>query len=368
VFLSLSKAVSTYEELKSAYPELIDAWKQGNLVFFCGAGISCRYHYPSFGELADRTYRFFQNENAEKFKELRKYFVSQIDNLQELIDICEGNAEQAIKKNYEENPLILASCAKDVDKQLFFALLKREFSRDVLKGEYPQLHDLIITLSRHGDTNQKRLVTTNIDPCFEICFPKQQLTMSDTFIAEGASFEFETDKLNKIVFLHGSNDSLQNDRYEEIKISSLSYFDRGSEKTFGNLFDNSDIHVLFLGYGMDDYIRTDKLKSKSISQSNNKTQHYCLIKEGENNDNWQFGNYIKQVFFKEYDDILSIISSWVATEMKEIAIPNQKLPEPAIREIRNTKGKLLPSSNKENNEDFYQNLKDFFSDGGKRND
>ena len=52
--------------------ELLNLHEEGRVVFFCGAGISCRAGLPSFGKLVERVHEQIKDDITDEEKELIK--------------------------------------------------------------------------------------------------------------------------------------------------------------------------------------------------------------------------------------------------------------------------------------------------------
>lgn len=122
--------------------ELLNLHEEGRVVFFCGAGISCRAGLPSFEELVERVHEQIKDDVTDEEKEL-------------------------IKKHRYDAALNCLERKLADPSQMRFAVA------DVLKPNLNlsgaiDTHKALLTLARsNAGEHQVRLVTTNFDRVFE---------------------------------------------------------------------------------------------------------------------------------------------------------------------------------------------------------
>lgn len=176
------------DEGPSLPDELLVARDEGNVLFFCGAGVSqARARLPGFFALAERV----------------------LDNLRSLPD---SPARQLVEtaKALQERPIFGVGSVLAADR--VFGLLENEFALSdienkigaVLKPEQRvdlTAHKTLIDLSR-TESGDVQLVTTNFDRLFQAAAPKAKVWTPDNLpdLARSKSFQ-------GIVHLHGMFDS-----------------------------------------------------------------------------------------------------------------------------------------------------------------
>ncbi len=147
-------------------PELIEQRNKGNVIFFCGAGVSLPAGLPSFGGLTERTINRLGAEKAKQAFERQESF------------------------DRVFNALIREFGRPEIDHEIYNALKT---------PRKPKLdsHRLIIDLSR-GPSGQPQLVTTNFDLLFECADRKAKVVVPPALPDLSLN-----QKIEGIVYLHG---------------------------------------------------------------------------------------------------------------------------------------------------------------------
>lgn len=210
--------------------ELLQAHEEGNVVFFCGAGISYPAGLPDFKGLVDKIYEHAHTTPSESAIEQQAYDKSQYD----------------VTLNLLEHRL--PGHRLTVRSALFESLqpkLRRKGATDT--------HRALLRLARtRNDT--LRLVTTNFDRIFEKVIQRDKIALS-SFCAPLLPVPKKT-RWNGLVYLHG----LLPEKKDGIELNKLvmtsgdfglAYLtERWAARFVSELFRN--YIVCFIGYSVDD--------------------------------------------------------------------------------------------------------------------
>jgi hypothetical protein len=196
--------------------EVLESLEDGDLVLFCGAGISVRAGLPTFKKLVQSVYDFFP------------------DTSQEIEDLIESN-------QYDRAFYALEAHYGKIARRQVHELLKLQ------PGADRSTHEAVLRLAT-GKDGKLRLVTTNFDLAFESkdvqfqvdCAPKLPIAKKERW--------------NSLVYLHGRLVSSDPD-CENLVLSSadfgLAYLtERWASRFITELFRR--FKVLFIGYSADD--------------------------------------------------------------------------------------------------------------------
>jgi hypothetical protein len=222
-------------------PELLQAWRDDRLVFFCGAGISIPSGLPAFNDLA---------------KVLAKA-VCRIDVENEPKTVLESSIKYALqhKKKYDEVIGMIATLdgrgirlEKDELKRRqnrLFEELKKILDRNDV--EHSNLHEVIIKIATNGKT--PRIITTNFDRLFEKIIPPDTIT----YTAPNLPIVRPERWKGSLVKLHGCLMGNYNDLVLTPQSYGLAYFQDGWATNFlKELFQH--YCVVFVGYSLGDAV------------------------------------------------------------------------------------------------------------------
>jgi hypothetical protein len=210
--------------------DLLQAQEEGNVVFFCGAGVSYKSGLPGFKDLVGRLYKCFNTKQTPLEKKTIK----------------SGRYDAAISMLQKR----VAGGREKIEEALFNILQPPTNTKSARKT-----HEAIIHLSR-GLNDQHRLVTTNFDLIFEQVIKKEKLNIP----VHNAPF-LPVPKRNNwqgIVHLHGAISAQKKiDHQNRIVISSDDFgtaylTERWAARFVTELFRN--YVVCFVGYSIDDPI------------------------------------------------------------------------------------------------------------------
>lgn len=244
--------------------ELIDAHQRGEVVFFCGAGISMNNGYPSFKDL---------------YKDLCEYF--DYDEEEYLHDSSSNeHTPLEIKLNS------LANCVQggitQVKKQI-----ESDFINVKLKGSL-NTQQAILKLSCNKD-NCLHLITTNYDNLFSKAAQKIKPTLpllATEYYPPFLPLSYGTE-WNGIVYLHGNLDnSSKLSNYDSIILTSSdfgkAYLTEGWASNFMK-YVFSKYKVCFIGYSLRDQIFTYLLDSITAGDTSDATKAWIITGESKNN-------------------------------------------------------------------------------------
>ena len=296
---------------------LIQAHKEGKVVFFCGAGISLDSGLPTF------------NDIVQKIKDKFAY------------DCPKNSSLFHTKKNNPLPPEIclnlfeyhLTDGRKSVREQLWDML-----SNPKNKGS-SNLHEALLKLSK-DDTGRLHLVTTNFDLLFEIAAKNINLN-HQKYLAPMLPIPNHT-RWDGLVYLHGLMPNSKDDktRLNQLILTSgdfgRAYLQEGWARRFLlELFRN--FTVCFIGYSLNDAVvryLTDAINA-DIEQgetSFNSLYAFCSSKES---DRW-IEKGVVPISLTSYQYLAPTIQKWSESYTNEKAV-KEKI-------IRSCAGKKAPKN------------------------
>ena len=225
---------------------LLQLHEEGEVVFFCGAGISFPAGLPGFKDLVDQLYNHF-GVDFSRFKE---------------VAIKEDGPDQAIKFLEDE-----VQGGRSAVRQKLPGILKP-------KTNATETHGALLDLSRSREGNT-RLVTTNFDRLFEEVIDQKGLDI-DCF--QAPALPVPKKRWDGIVYLHGLlSDKPTSDELDSLVLSSgdfgLAYLtERWAARFVSELFRR--FTVCFIGYSLGDpvlryivdAIAADRLLGESVRE------------------------------------------------------------------------------------------------------
>jgi len=228
--------------------ELVRAHEEGDVVFFCGAGISYDAGLPLFGGLLEETAKGVNHELSPS--ESRLFKEGKYDHLYQMIERAIGGKERVRRVSEKKlRPL------KVDDESL-------------------ALHKALLTLSKSSD-GRHRLVTTNYDCLFSLAAEKYGFDIRE-FAAPLLPVPKKY-KFDGIVYLHGKlEENPSSDNLNSLVLSSgdfgLAYLnERWAARFVSELF--REFTVCFVGYSVNDVIiryMIDALSSETMLGANNR--------------------------------------------------------------------------------------------------
>lgn len=249
--------------------ELIDAHQRGEVVFFCGAGISMNNGYPSFTSLYDDLCKYFNFNETEFIQDpnSKEYIPLEIK-INTLANNVQGGLTK-VKKRVESKFCAKRNC-KDLKTQQ--AILKLSCNKD----------------------NCLHLITTNFDSLFSDAAKKikSELPKLSEYYPPYLPLSYEK-VWNGIVYLHGKiKHSKQISNYDSITLSSSdfgkAYLTQGWATNFMK-YVFSKYKVCFIGYSLNDQIFSYLMDSLSSDDTEESTKAWIVTGERKSNldnENW----------------------------------------------------------------------------------
>ncbi|MFA7108558.1 MAG: SIR2 family protein, partial [Sphaerochaetaceae bacterium] len=208
---------------------LLQNHEDGNVVFFCGAGISDSAGLPGFKKLVDQIYEKLGCEKDSLQEEA--YESKQYDLAISLLESSTSGGRDKVRSKISEllrNPNISKTST--------------------------QIHKALLTLSKTNNGNI-RLITTNFDQIFEHII-KENNSKINTYIAP--ALPIVNEDWDGLVYLHGLlNENPKLNNKNQLIISSGDFgqaylIDRWAARFLGQLF--KKYSVCFIGYSLEDPI------------------------------------------------------------------------------------------------------------------
>ena len=232
---------------------LLTQQEQGNVIFFCGAGLSCNEGLPTFGQLADLIYEKLGTDTEDAPAEQSAMDSGEYDLALHLLEMRYPGGRRSMLRALES------------------IILKGHKEPRGLAG-----HRAVLALSRRLD-GTVRLVTTNYDRLFHEAGRLEHIAFADicgTKLAEGFS-----PKQSGIAFLHGLLPRKESavDRSEDFVLTSGDFgraylyrshggdSDAPAARFVSRLF--SEFPVCFIGYSAQDQMVAYILRTISAERA-----------------------------------------------------------------------------------------------------
>lgn len=244
--------------------ELIDAHQRGEVVFFCGAGISMNNGYPSFKKL---------------YKDLCEYFDFSDDEY----------LQESISNEYTPLEIKLNSLANSVQGGI--TQVKKRIEADFVNVKFEgslATQQAILKLSCNKD-NCLHLITTNFDSLFSDAAQKikNKLPLLATeYFPPFLPLSYGTE-WNGLVYLHGNfENSSKISNYDSIVLTSSdfgrAYLTEGWATNFMK-YVFSKYRVCFIGYSLNDQIFSYLLDSITTDDTSCATKAWIITGESKSN-------------------------------------------------------------------------------------
>ena len=236
--------------------EILEAQESGQLVFFCGAGVSYPAGLPSFPGLVNDVYTSLLADKEPLEEEAIKGG---------FYDRALGLLESRVRSNNSDKP-----------NQLRRAIIER---LNIADGADLSTHKAILDLSKTEKKNY-RLVTTNVDKGFLFANPSLDLQVD---MAPKLPVP-KPHKWESVVHLHGIIDTQNDPNGDHLVFTSGDFgsaylTERWASKFVTELF--SHFTVLFVGYSINDPVlryMTDAISAERRVGYNKFNQPYILAK------------------------------------------------------------------------------------------
>ena len=253
--------------------ELIQAHEAGNVVFFCGAGISVPANLPLFKGLVEQIYQHpLINEG---YLITKKGFRKSPPHSAE----CNAYESEFFDRTLYHLEKRLGSGKNSVRHALQKILLDTKDNPDF------SLHEALLNLSRDRNENI-RLVTTNYDHCFHM--------NTDRFVPHDAAPKLSVPKIHKwnsLVYLHGKIDTDSDPNGWNLVVTSSDFgvaylTERWASRFCAELFRN--FVIVFIGYSLSDPIMrylTDSIAAEEHDCPSDYWKPRYAFTPDENNEN-----------------------------------------------------------------------------------
>lgn len=292
--------------------ELMNAQRNGELLLFCGAGVSKAVGVPDFYELVDNiANNLFNLKNDNNDKNNPAYS-------------CHGEKDDEFtnlmqKKQYDRAIFHLENKSSDFDRKRLIEYLKKELIKESIST---QQHQIILELASSSEAT--RLVTTNFDNLFEKA--RKELTNSDNIKIYDAPLipMANPKKWSGIIKIHGSLDMNNKNHSDEIVFSSSDFgraylTEKWASQFVVEMF--MHFHVLFIGYSISDPIFRYIIDAIAIDKQSEriKSAYIFLRQPREKNygDTEPSYNGLKKIFYnhtgddKDHSDLYKKLEEWL---------------------------------------------------------
>lgn len=276
------------DEIPKIPEELKNAAINGNLVVFIGAGVSKQVGCKDWSELASNLINKChdaENDLGHKcvnFRE-KKSLLEETD-YKKVITIC----HKILRNNDKE--------------ELFFNELEESLNFKISddRNIYDELRDL-----------DAIYITTNVDNHFDNKFDKKNVFNDEEIIPSNI-------RKGTLFHIHGSLE-----KQESMVFTVQKYIQRYNNKDFTNFLDEifNEYHVLFIGYGMNEFELIDYLIKNVEIKSKDEIKHFILLPFFAHEENLLelYSYYYKEMQIKvvgyAYDDkgysqLYKILQDW----------------------------------------------------------
>lgn len=276
--------------------ELLTAHERGEVVFFCGAGISKKAGLPLFSGLVDQIYencctycvgKPFANDKKDTVgahTEYASYLRGQYDVVLNLLEQRLPGGRQALM-----DALVSA--------------LKPNFN---LTGA-TEGHEALLTLATDRHSNHLRLVTTNYDSVFHEAANRRKISLENRVCSAPDLPYLQGRQWDSLVFLHGLLSDVQARSGKRLVLTSGDFgaaylTERWAARFVSDLFLQYD--VCFVGYSVNDPVMLYILSALQLSNSGKKIWVFTGYKnEAERSAaevGW-FSRGITPIFYDSHD-------------------------------------------------------------------
>jgi len=269
--------------------QLIEAQESGNLIFFCGAGVSYDAGLPGFEDLVDKVYA----------------------NLGEGKDAIEA---EALKLGLYDRVLGL------LEKRLSGDIVRKAIIKElaIAKDANLQNHKSILQLSR-TNTRKPHLVTTNVDHGF--LRAGQDIGIKNMIDAAPKLPVPKPHKWSSVVHLHGIINEDDDPNGKQLIFTSGDFgsaylTERWASRFVTELF--SHFTVLFVGYSVNDPViryMTDAIAAERLDGYDGFKKPYIFVlseqsQRTENENIWRAKGIEPVLFTDSYDNLYDSIREW----------------------------------------------------------
>jgi hypothetical protein len=273
--------------------ELIEAQELGNLVLFCGAGVSYAAGLPGFADLVENVYSRLGEQKSDLEREA--YSAGLFDRTLGLLEariIGSGNPRINLVRKAIVEELTIADDATS------------------------QNHKTILELSK-TENKKYRLVTTNVD----LGFLKADPSLADMIDAAPKLPVPKPHKWSSVVYLHGIIDKINHPNSEQLIFTSGDFgtaylTERWASKFVTELFGH--FTVLFIGYSINDPViryMTDAIAAERLHGYKVFKQPYVIAhtkpsKWSKNENTWKAKGIEPILYRYSHNNLYNTLKEW----------------------------------------------------------
>ncbi len=276
---------------------LLQDHEEGQVVFFCGAGISCAAGLPGFGRLVDKLY----------------------SNLRVTPD---ANQTAAIRNKQYDYAITQLDAHESIGRTTVRRELKAIFKPDLSKKYATTVHEALLTLGR-GRDGSTRLITTNFDRLFEQVIQEKNLSIK---CHTAPLLPVPKNRWEGLVYLHGRLQGAESEiGLEDLVLSSgdfgLAYLTEGWAARFVSTL-LQRFTVCFIGYSLEDPVMRYMIDALAADRLLGETPRemfafgsYSKGKETSCAEEWQAKN-ITPVLYRKHSNhyyLRKTLEKWAST-------------------------------------------------------
>lgn len=229
--------------------ELMRSQESGQLVFFCGAGVSCNVGLPMFGGVVDQVYKAVGASVEDNEVESRYHRAKEFD-------FVLG----ALEKRLADTNAV---------RRAIWQILQIKLGT----GRWG-LHEALVRLSLRSD-HRLQLVTTNYDQAFRLIGKQLKISLKE-FVAPLVPIP-KLSQWNGLVYLHGFlQDTCDDDELKNLIVTSGDFgraylTERWAARFISELFRNFDI--CFVGYSLNDPVLRYAVDALAADRESGENKH-----------------------------------------------------------------------------------------------
>lgn len=229
--------------------ELLRSQESGQLVFFCGAGVSRNVGLPLFGGLVDQVYEAVGTRVEDNDVENRYYHAGEFDFVLGALEKRLANANAMRRAIWQILQIKLGT------------------------GRWG-LHEALVRLSLRSD-HRLQLVTTNYDQAFRLVSKQLRISLKE-FAAPLVPIP-KLSQWNGLVYLHGFlQDTCDDDELKNLIVTSGDFgraylTERWAARFISELFRNFDI--CFVGYSLNDPVLRYAVDALAADRESGENKH-----------------------------------------------------------------------------------------------
>lgn len=245
---------------KEYFPELYQAAKDDNIIFFLGAGLAKMYGCLLWEEMAKELSKILRKNDIISYAEEDILYRESQNDPRKVISICDSLCKNRGKSSIYVDTIKDAIKIKDTEHENLKEIYELIFSID------PKAY-----LTTNLDSGIKNYSSSRISSNQKIY---NCTSPSDKRVIEALSYQIFKD--GNIIYLHGNEENIENSILTVEKYLEF-YSDKGS--FLKDLFSKIDGFIVFIGYGLKEWDVIEKIYKiyKSNAGSSQKMITGCLL-------------------------------------------------------------------------------------------